>query len=262
MGFAYRCFCGRPGRILGTLTGLVSCSDECSDKALAKTKQMGYTWLVKVVGTVAGNEPGTEMERIQNRIQKNWRTVMSKTTLLINSKGEILDRGAGSDMLAKRDEEGGIVVAAAEDLEAVTGSVLADMYNARVPESDQIKKFSTKAEGAERVWDLLQNTNGADAPQNTEEPVAKKKATKKAAKKKATKAKASNDSKPGRTSSLAGKKAKITDTGKERNRREGSRRTASFNAITTGMLYETAIEKGAHPTDIAILTKMGDVEWE
>lgn len=181
---------------------------------------------------------------------------MSKTALLINDNGDILARGSGSDMLAQRDEQGGHVIAAAEDLEeAVTGSVMAEMYNARVPEADQIKKFSTKADGAERVWDLLQET---EADNEQEDKTVAKKAKK--AKKSTTKDEGKKGS-PGRTSKYAGKKVHKTEAGKERTYREGSRRTASWNVLTEGMLYETALEKGAHPTDLAILTKDGYVEW-
>lgn len=83
-----------------------------------------------------------------------------------------------------------------------------------------------------------------------------KKAPKKAAKKSAKKAAA--EGKRGRTSQFAGKK--ITKVSKENPRREGTHGHKSFSLITSGMTYESYIEKGGRRNDLEFDVKKGYVK--
>lgn len=177
------------------------------------------------------------------------------------------------------------------DLEKSVGSKeLIALYNKAVP-SSPIKKFVNRATGVVRVYPLLESMArgtqveestdkspwnlGEDSPADAapdagpdpkEDNVAtatggKKKGAKGAGKKKATKsAAAASNGKRGRTASLAG--AKLFRVGDENPCRGGGLRAASWDLIRDGMKYETYIEKGGRPQELAFNVRQGRVRVE
>ncbi len=154
-----------------------------------------------------------------------------------------------------------------KSLAVLTSRQLISIYNAAHPDEEPIKKLSgSKRQLVERVLPLITSlARPGKAPSTKQETgtmATKKKATKKAAPaKKATAAKKkAAPAKKGRTPSFTGMKLYKTDKGAKAKRNEGSRRSISFAAITNGMRYETALEKGAVAADIVIMERMGHIE--
>lgn len=176
--------------------------------------------------------------------------------------------------------------------------VLVRLYNKAVP-SATIKKFVNRATAAARTFPLLESMarepvteadNGSDwnmgsvesiesSPEPTpgeepeeeggtteqkEEDVAtatkKRRGSRGATKGKQKVASGKGNGKRGRTASYAG--AKLFRVGDENPCRSGGLRAQSWDLIKNGMTYETYLEKGGRPAELAFNVRQGRVKVE
>ena len=128
----------------------------------------------------------------------------------------------------------------------VPSALLVELYNiaASEPESHAkpIQKFSDRAVAEKRVFPVIEylaKPGQYPASMGGKEPKPKKERA----------ARAAGQGSRGRLSSYAGKKIfKLVDGNP---RREGTLGHKSYSLITSGMLYETYLEKGGRPKDLA-----------
>ena len=176
----------------------------------------------------------------------------------------------------------------APSLMVLSSEQLLALYNAANPDNIVSKPFGSKRSMTERVAPLIsklatpgaapttsttkdttmaatrkRSTKKAPEATTTTEATTKKsaKAAKepKATKESAKKAPEATGAKRGRAPSYAGMKLYKLERGSER-MQPGSRRFASFQVVTNGMKYETALEKGAHPFDLTIMIREARLE--
>lgn len=137
-------------------------------------------------------------------------------------------------------------VGSQKDLKDIPSALLIELYNiaASEPESHAkpIQKFSDRAAAEKRVWPVIEylaKPGQQPASLGGKEPKVKTKRQRAAG----------AENKRGRVSQFEGKKIfKLVDGNP---RREGTHGYKSYALITSGMLYETFLEKGGRPKDLA-----------
>lgn len=147
----------------------------------------------------------------------------------------------------------------AASLTVLTGPQLVTIYNAANPDHQVKRLGGSKRKVSERVLPLI---DALAIPGETSSTSSEDKETTMATRKKSSST-ATAEAEPkrrGRTPDFAGKKLHKTEKGNTARRNEASRRTATWNVISNGMKYETALEKGAHKDDIVILARTGHIE--
>lgn len=144
-------------------------------------------------------------------------------------------------------EKGIYCIGSQKDLKDVPSALLIELYNiaASEPESHAkpITKFSDRAVAEKRVFPVIEylaKPGQYPAEMGGKEPKPKKERKVRAA---------GAEGKRGRVSQFEGKKIfKLVDGNP---RREGTLGYKSYSLITSGMLYETYLEKGGRPKDLA-----------
>lgn len=166
---------------------------------------------------------------------------------VIQSNGKVESYPKSTTAEARAEELGGtekgvFCVGSQKALSVVPTSLLITLYNlaASEPESHAktITKFSDRATGEKRVWPVVEYLAVAGkAPEKSERT------------KKERKPRGDGSGRRGRVSQYAGKKIfKIVEGNP---RREGTKGFDRYALYTSGMLYETFIEKGGRVKDLA-----------
>jgi hypothetical protein len=110
------------------------------------------------------------------------------------------------------------------------------------------------------ISDLAIDQEHANLPKLRKRIMATDKTKKSAPKKKGAAKKKSAGA--GRPNPHVGKKLIKTEKGENARRNAGSRRTQSWEAVKSGVKYETAINAGAHADDLAHLIAVGHLKTE
>jgi hypothetical protein len=199
---------------------------------------------------------------------------------------------------AERTTPEDIEVNSPEDLEKVGTGVLIRLYNQAVP-SSPVKKFPDRATAVKRTFPLLESLakegplveeagsdwasgmetlpppsdtpgeaqeeeESAGQTEQKEDDVAtatkKRRGSRGATKGKQKVSSGKTNGKRGRTASYAG--AKLFRVGDENPCRTGGLRAQSWDLIRNGMTYESYLEKGGRPQELAFNVRQGRVKVE
>lgn len=129
-----------------------------------------------------------------------------------------------------------VLVKTQDDLADVPTDVLVALNNRATP-NNPIKKFSSRAAGVTRVFQLLPTISAAKGAGKTKGD--------------------SNAKGPGRVSPYTGRAIKLTGKAEEAKRHEKSLRTAAFALIKDGMSYESYLKAGGRADFLRHEIKMG-----
>lgn len=169
---------------------------------------------------------------------------------LIDKEGKVAHyTAAKAAKQAQESAPGSVLVRSEEDLAEVPTPMLLQIYNGLNPEN-QLAKFKSRAAGVKSVFELL--------PQAAGLPAKKVKATAKGTT--SEESAAPKERKP-RGDGFAGKMITATEDGKNAKRRADTRRSQSFEIISSSkggkISYEAFIDKGGHADDLKIMVNMG-----